>query len=73
MGSRYFAETEILNAKQHEEWIYVWGRIEYHDGFVGGRFIEFCHRYNSGAADRRGVIDEITARFHGHGNRTDEG
>ena len=27
-------------------YIYVWGRVVYDDGFVKGRWLDFCHRYN---------------------------
>lgn len=53
-------------------YIYIYGRISYHDGFVGDRFTEFCHRFNlRGASDF--YIPAENARYHEHGNRTDEG
>ena len=55
-----------------ENWIYVWGRVEYNDGFREGRFIEFCHRYSLGAADQHGAVDAKAGRYHESGNRTDE-
>lgn len=53
-------------------WIYVWGRVDYHDGFKGDRFIEFCHRYNIGASGTEGDISAEAGRYHESGNRTDE-
>jgi hypothetical protein len=35
--------TRLLHEKG---WVYVWGKVTYHDGFVGGRVTRFCHRYN---------------------------
>jgi hypothetical protein len=52
-------------------WIYVWGRIRYHDGFTGKRFIEFCHRYS--LAGTSWTIAGKHGRQHEYGNRTDEG
>jgi hypothetical protein len=77
-GGKHLTLSELLSVKptpqqSKEHWIYVWGRVEYHDGFQGNRFIEFCHRYNVSAADQRGKIDAATGRYHEHGNRTDEG
>lgn len=56
----------------YEAWLYVWGRVSYHDGFRGGRFVDFCHRYNLYGA-RDFMITAESARYHEHGNRTDEG
>jgi hypothetical protein len=30
-----------------EDFIYVWGRVTYLDGFNNERFTDFCHRYNA--------------------------
>jgi hypothetical protein len=57
--------------RRDEYWIYVWGRVQYHDGFRPGRFINFCHRYNVAASDADGQINEETARYHEHGNSAD--
>ena len=58
-------------AARDKAWLYVWGRISYHDGFKSGRYIDFCHRYNL-----RGVtgynIPAKNGRYHEHGNRTDD-
>ena len=52
-------------------WLYVWGKVTYHDGFNRGRFIAFCHRYNLYGATEYG-IPARNGRYHEHGNRTDE-
>jgi hypothetical protein len=56
---------------------YVWGIVEYSDGFRKRRWTKFCHRYNCAAfEDARGdgrKIDAIYGRYHQNGNSTDEG
>jgi len=56
-----------------EQFIYVWGRVTYLDGFDQGRFTDFCHRYNtvnkfapSGGGWR---ITKGDARQHDKGNK----
>jgi hypothetical protein len=75
-GSLFLSGDEIREKNSQwadkQYWIYVWGRVQYHDGFVEGRSIDFCHRYNIAAANDVGEIDEETARFHEEYNRTDE-
>jgi len=78
-------ETIILQARldasdagkgrEHEKplFIYVWGLVRYHDGFVGGRSTEFCHRYNWINRPNRASAYEIDAKFarqHTEGNVT---
>jgi len=53
-------------------WLYIWGRVTYHDGFKGGRYIDFCHRYNLRGA-RGFEIPAANGRHHERGNKTDEG
>jgi hypothetical protein len=62
----------LADAKPDKAWLYIWGRISYHDGFVGGRYIDFCHRYNLRGAQGY-TIPENNGRYHEYGNRTDEG
>jgi hypothetical protein len=52
-----------------EGFIYVWGRVEYVDGFKKRRWLIFCHRYNS-SSERNidGGIDAIWGRHHHHHN-----
>lgn len=58
-------------AKPDQAWLYVWGRISYHDGFRDGRWTEFCHRYNLlGAIDY--IVPKDNGRYHEYGNQTDE-
>jgi hypothetical protein len=58
-------------AQPDRAWLYVWGRVSYHDGFCGGRWTEFCHRYNlRGATDY--AVPKENGRYHEYGNRTDE-
>lgn len=60
------------DAEEDKAWLYVFGKITYHDGFRDGRWITFCHRYNLRGA--RGYdIPEANGRYHEQGNRTDEG
>lgn len=66
------------------EYVYVWSRVEYTDGFGRSRFTNFCHRYSWAVrkrtiamwADQPGssVIDQVSAsdgRFHKNGNESD--
>jgi hypothetical protein len=54
-------------------WLYVWGRVSYHDGFKDGRRIEFCHRYYLGGTEKFGLnISPSQGRQHEFGNRTDQ-
>jgi len=49
--------------------IYVWGVVQYHDGFVAGRSTKFCHRYNW--VNRvQYSIQKRYARQHRHDNAT---
>jgi hypothetical protein len=53
---------------QEPVYIYVWGVISYHDGFVAGRVTEFCHRYNWALRDSKYAVDVEHARLHEFGN-----
>ena len=68
--------AEKWESGETEIFVYVYGRVEYHDGFRGGRSIEFCHRYNwlnrGRASAAKFCISKRNARYHKHGNRTDE-
>jgi hypothetical protein len=61
-----------LSAKPDRGWLYVWGRVGYHDGFRADRYIDFCHRYNLRGSAGYSVPKE-NGRYHEYGNRTDEG
>ncbi len=54
-------------------WVYVWGQVDYLDGFNNRRFVKFCHRYNIGASNSEGAIGVRAGRYHEDGNETDEG
>jgi hypothetical protein len=59
-----------------DEFIYVWGRVDYFDGFGKPRFVRFCHRYPCRpyemSPDGSKGIAAKHARYHEHGNDTDE-
>jgi hypothetical protein len=56
-------------------YFYVWGRVDYLDGFGRERFTKFCHRYPSIpydlSADGSKSIAVKHARYHQHGNDAD--
>jgi hypothetical protein len=61
------ADGEANRHLQAPVYIYVWGAIDYNDGFSGGRVTKFCHRYNwmmRGKYD----VDVRYARLHEFGN-----
>jgi hypothetical protein len=66
--------TESYSSKNFgkDGFFYVWGIIEYTDGFEKPRFTQFCHRYPSKpfdlSADGTKRIDAKYARYHEHGN-----
>lgn len=53
-------EAEALRTRITGFWVYVWGRVEYDDGFGQPRWLIFCHRYNCSKPD--------IARVHHHHN-----
>jgi hypothetical protein len=67
--------SKALEGVPPNEFIYVWGRVTYLDGFGNRRFTNFCHRYNTAvkttAAGGRYVISEEDARYHDYGNEAD--
>jgi hypothetical protein len=56
----------------NDRWLYVWGRVNYTDGFGKPRFTDFCHRYNMAASGPGYTISGEYARYHEYGNATDE-
>jgi hypothetical protein len=38
--------TEAYRGRLEGFFVYVWGRVEYEDGFDKSRWLIFCHRYN---------------------------
>jgi hypothetical protein len=69
--SRQELNEKQRGAEPDKAWLYIWGRVSYHDGFRADRWIEFCHRYNLRGGGH--VIDAENGRYHEKGNRTDEG
>jgi hypothetical protein len=54
-------------------YLYVWGVVQYNDGFVDGRYTKFCHRYNfSGVPDGVYTIPRENYRYHHRGNKIDD-
>jgi hypothetical protein len=54
-------------------YLYVWGIVRYDDGFTGGRFTKYCHRYNlSGTPKGEYIIPPENYRYHQDGNEIDD-
>ena len=75
-GHYYLAKrSRCWEGEPSNEFIYVWGRVTYLDGFGKRRFTNFCHRYNTGARKfaegGRYFIPEEDARYHDYGNGAD--
>jgi hypothetical protein len=76
-GSHWTTRADFIKHLQENEtdplraWLYVWGRVSYHDGFNERRFTDFCHRYNLRGASGF-IITDDKARYHEYGNGTDE-
>jgi len=55
-------------------YFYVWGRVDYLDGFGTWRETRFCHRYNWGQTRDYGAgkyeLTEDKGLSHRNGNRT---
>ena len=85
VGAKWTMGSKKLEREPEGRWeyIYVWGRVEYTDGFGRGRFTNFCHRYpwanrtsavigfQDTGSDVVTRIDGSYARFHKNGNETD--
>jgi hypothetical protein len=73
-GAQHLSKQELLKWKprqgEPENWLFVWGRVTYLDGFGDARFIDFCHRYNLSGSGVGGVMDASACRYHEYGNRT---
>lgn len=82
-SSEYVVLQDVLTAagntpdktKQNPVFMYVWGIVEYHDGFTSPRTTKFCHRYNWINQGRAGSpmyeISHRFARYHEHGDDAD--
>jgi hypothetical protein len=67
--------AEILRAEGmgKQLYLYVWGIVQYHDGFTSGRWTRYCHRYNFSALDQgKYSIPRQNYRYHHKGNQTDD-
>jgi hypothetical protein len=53
-------EAEAYRQRLDGFFVYVWGRVEYEDGFGKPRWLAFCHRYNCAKPE--------TLRTHHHHN-----
>jgi hypothetical protein len=76
-GTRPSVALQDILAPQSAEqvYLYVWGRVEYQNGFKRMCFTNFCHRYNWVTQGRDDVgqyqIAARYARYHEHGNDAD--
>jgi hypothetical protein len=64
-------EKQLVPSQGKREYVYVWGRIVYEDGFDQPRFTDFCFRYNTESrtvTKRRPIIKIDAARYHHSGN-----
>lgn len=77
VGAKWKMGSSECNPKPDFYWdyVYVWGRVEYTDGFDVPRHTEFCHRYLWGMhktwVENGMPVDAIStdhARFHVNGN-----
>jgi hypothetical protein len=66
------AAAGVSRDSERPTYLYVWGAVEYDDGFNKMRTTKFCHRYNWTNRGRGDVENyEIAAeyaRYHEHGN-----
>jgi hypothetical protein len=65
-------DTRMAASTSGTVYLYVWGIVQYHDGFVGGRFTKFCHRYNfRGRPQGKYTFRAKQGRYHQYGNEID--
>jgi hypothetical protein len=65
-------DNRMKNSTSGTVYLYVWGIVQYHDGFVGGRFTKFCHRYNfQGRPQGKYTFRVKQGRYHQCGNEID--
>jgi len=64
------ARSAAKSAKK-QLYLYVWGIARYHDGFEGGRWTRYCHRYNLSAVPEYTIPVE-NFRYHHRGNQIDD-
>jgi hypothetical protein len=70
--SKRFIERFNKGNNGRNRFVYVWGEVRYIDGFGRERWTRFCHRYNLAAFNPISGIYDNAARYHEHGNHTDE-
>jgi hypothetical protein len=71
--SQIDAGRSAAKRADNQFYLYVWGILKYHDGFISGRYTKFCHRYNfSGIPEGEYKIPEENYRYHHHGNKIDD-
>src|SRR5262245_51210058 len=65
------AEAGVDRERQRSTYLYVWGAVNYDDGFKKMRTTKFCHRYNwitRKQHDKPCVIAAADARYHDYAN-----
>lgn len=62
-----------IRRRTYPTYLYVFGRVEYLDGFDQWRFTNFCHRYNCEVPFESGEskLPAGNGRYHEHGNSAD--
>jgi hypothetical protein len=71
-------QSEITNFLTKKWVLYIWGEVQYLDGFSRKRWTKFCHRYGLGlkvVVPLEGDGSEIPAhrmKYHQYGNKTDD-
>jgi hypothetical protein len=68
------AAAGVGRDRERPTYLYVWGAVEYDDGFNEMRTTKFCHRYNwinRKERDKLYEIDAADARYHEYGNDAD--
>lgn len=69
VGAKWKMGSPTLARPMGASYVFVWGRVEYTDGFGRARFTNFCHRYRWTIATTTRDADD--ARFHKSGNEGD--
>jgi len=65
------AEAGVDRERERSTYLYVWGAVNYDDGFKKMRTTKFCHRYNwitRKQHDKPCVIAAADARYHDYAN-----
>ena len=71
-GSDSLERGLLVTMAKDDLYFYVWDEVKYHDGFMDGRWIRFCHRYSWQSFEDRGDkvmhVKPDAARYHEYGN-----